>query len=153
MKLKSELDIENQFKLEKKILVKQLGKKGLWNTTIDKVGKQLFKSKWGGCYPQDICPLKQNKYYIVNTDTHLQKGTHWCAIVCKSSTCYIYDSFARDPTKLLEFINSKAKKYKFKVVSSDRSDSEQYNGELCGHNSLAWLLCVQNYGIRKSLLI
>ena len=149
----AELDIENVFKMEKKKLVKQLGRKGLWNTMIDKVGDQLLGNKWGGCYPQDTCPLKQNTYYIVNTDTHLQKGKHWCAIVCKANTCYCYDSFARDPNQLLKFISRKAKKYKFKIVSSDRSDSEQYNGELCGHNSLAFLICVHKYGIRKALLI
>ena len=77
--------------------MKGLGKKALWDSQIDKVGKELFGTYWGGCYPQDTCPLKQNQYYIVNTDTHLQKGTHWCAVVCKASTCYCYDSFARDP--------------------------------------------------------
>jgi hypothetical protein len=147
-----ETKVENIFRLYKNELILKLGRKALSNDTIDKYGKLLFQSKYKGCYAQnEKFELKQG-YYIINTDIASGKGIHWIALILTAKTAYIYDSFARDPKKLLPHLLQHLTKYK--IVSSDRKDKEQRgDSAICGHASLAFLLTAQKIGIRSALKI
>ena len=152
METKIETKAENVFRLYKAELISKLGRKALSNDTIDKYGKLLFQSKYKGCYAQNNkFELKQG-FYIINTDLESGKGIHWVSLILTAKTAYIYDSFSRDPKKLLPHLIQHLKNYK--IVSSDRKDKEQIgNSQICGHNCLAFLLVVQKLGVKSALKI
>ena len=142
---------ENVFRLYKAELISKLGKKALSNDTIDKYSKLLFQSEYKGCYAQDTQFEKKSGYYIINTDLEKGKGIHWVALILTPKIAYIYDSFSRDPKKLLPHLLQHLKNYK--IVSSDKDKEQRGSSELCGHASLAFLLVVQKLGIRSALKI
>ena len=147
-----ETKIENVFRIYKNELIQKLGRKALSNDTIDKYGKILFQSKYRGSFAQDQKFEKKSGFYIINTDLESGKGIHWIALILTAKTAIIYDSFARDPKKLLPHLIQHLKNYK--IVSSDRKDSEQKgDSAICGHASLAFLLVAQKLGIRSAIKI
>ena len=147
-----ETKVENVFRLYKNELIQKLGRKALSNDTIDKYSKLLFQSKYKGCYAQnEKFELKQG-YYIINTDIASGPGLHWIALIITPKIAYIYDSFSRDPKKLLPHLLQHLSKYK--IVSSDRKDSEHRgDSAICGHNCLAFLLVAQKLGVRSAIKI
>ena len=147
-----ETKIENVFRLYKNELIQKLGRKALSNDTIDKYSKLLFQSKYKGCYAQnEKFELKQG-YYIINTDIASGPGLHWVSLIITPKIAYIYDSFSRDPKKLLPHLLQHLTKYK--IVSSDRKDKEQRgDSAICGHNCLAFLLVAQKLGVRSAIKI
>ena len=143
---------ENVFRLYKAELIQKLGRKALNNDTIDKYGKLLFQSKYRGSFAQDQKFEKKSGYYIINTDLEKGPGLHWIALILTPKTAYIYDSFSRDPKKLLHHLLQHLSNYK--IVSSDRKDSEQKgDSSICGHASLAFLLTAQKLGIFSAIKI
>ena len=149
----NEKQITDQFRKFKNLLIRKLGRKALFDSQIDHVGKQLFGSDWLGVHPQDKFVSKPG-YQIINTVTSEDKiGEHWVALYIPNSTgktIYVYDSFARPTSELLKVFSKKA----YRIRDSDRSDAEQRGkSEVCGVLSLAWLLCVKHYGIRAALKI
>ncbi len=147
-----EKKIENVFRLYKNELLQKLGRKALSNDTIDKYGKLLFQSKYKGCYAQDTKFEKKVGFYVINTDLEKNAGIHWVSLILTAKTAYVYDSFGRDPKKLLPHLLQHLKNYK--IVSSDQKDKEQRgDSAICGHNSLAFLLVAQKLGIFSALKI
>ena len=96
-------------------LVKQLGRKALYNEQIDNIGKSLFKSHWGGCHPSDWKNLKPNKFYVFNTDPSNKPGLHWLGGITTKTNLYLYDSYARQAPLLVKNLSQHAKKLGFKV--------------------------------------
>ena len=143
---------ENVFRLYKAELISKLGRKALSNDTIDKYGKILFQSKYRGSFAQDQKFEKKSGFYIINTDVESGKGIHWVSLILTAKTAYIYDSFSRDPKKILPHLLQHLKNYK--IVSSDRKDVEQKGkSSICGHASLAFLLVAQNLGLKYAIKI
>ena len=143
---------ENVFRIYKLELIQKLGRKALSNDTIDKYSKLLFQTKYKGCYAQNEKFEKKVGYYIINTDVASGKGIHWTSLILTAKTAYIYDSFARDPKKILPHLLQHLRDYK--IVSSDRKDKEQKGqSSICGHNSLAFLLVAQKLGVRFAIKI
>lgn len=148
----SEQEVEKSFRKYSKQIIKKIGKSALYDDTIDENCQRLFGNKWLGCHSHDKMSQK-NGYQILNTGSSNSSGIHWVSCATTPSTIYIYDSFARDSNSILKSLNKKKKKRK--IVEADRSDQEQFgfDTEVCGHLSIAWLLCCKQYGIRKALKI
>ena len=160
MKKQDEKQSEKLFKNYKKQLIKKLGKKGLFGETINDVGSELFGKSWRGYFLQNENGISNKPgYYIINTDIIKKngkggEGIHWTAIYSTPKTIYVYDSFARDPEKILKHLTKKFKDKKINIISSDRSDAEQFSdSEICGQLSLAFLCVVKDLGIRRAILI
>jgi hypothetical protein len=155
----SEKSIEDEFRKYKRKYINQLGNRALNNVEIDEFCSKLFKSKYRGCFAQDEIFKFAPGYYIFNTDVTSGPGIHWLGLFVTKKTAYIYDSFARDPEKIVPILTRRLKKQKLKIVSSDRSDAEQKStnrGSLvvtCAHACISWLTCVDKFGIRKSIKI
>ena len=91
----------------KKKFIKLLGKKALDNFQLDKLGKELFGTKYLGTFPQDQLPNRVG-YMIVNVDTSKRINTpsaHWVAIVQIPTNLYVYDSFGRLTKNVLKIIS------------------------------------------------
>jgi hypothetical protein len=155
----SETKIENIFKKYKRRYIAKLGNHPLDNTEIDLFCKAQFGKKYKGCYAQDAQITYTPGFYVFNTDISSQPGEHWLGGYATKNTMYIFDTFARKPEKLVPILVKRLKKQSLKIVSSDRSDTEQRatnRKELvvnCGHSCLSWLTCVQELGIRKAIQI
>lgn len=108
----------------------------------------MFKNKYKGTYPSDQVP-KNNGYMIVNLDSYGQPGSHWISLVRTPENIYIYDSFGRDPLKILPHYI-----FKDRHICYVDDDAEQEILETdCGVRSLAWLWVFDNIGSKYAKLI
>jgi len=143
------------FKRTKNSLIRKLGNDPLSDTTINKIGKEIFGVKWGGVGSQSMnIPKTKDRYYVVNTaHDDKSRGVHWVALyVSKSGKQYVYDSFARNTNHLMFVLQKKMNGgTKKELVGINNNGAEQKsNSEVCGHLSLAWLNVVDNLGIREA---
>ena len=148
----SEKKAEDLFRTYKKQLIKKLGRKGLYNDTIDNIGKDLFHSNWRGCHPSNQIVCKPG-YQIINVDTSKQAGSHWIGIFTTHKNCYIFDSFGRPSSKLIRNVTQKLRKKGIKIYDSDPDAEQRSNSEICGQLSLSWLMVVKMLGIKAAMLI
>ena len=136
----------------KKLLVSELGTKALDDETLNKVGRKEFAA-WGGVWPIDRGTLKPFHYYIYNTDPHDKPGDHWVGVYCTGGRVYIYDSYGREPSSIVYRLLKTIKKHGFKLGRTDLVPHKEqigYTSELCGVNSMAFLLTVRDLGIARA---
>ena len=123
-----------------------------YSDDLHKIGKQLFGKSFIGVFSVNTVPkkVKSGSYFIFNTEPIEKKGEHWVACY-KQGKYYIYDSFARDSSKLLpQFV----KQVKGKYIDSDRLDREQtVTQKNCGLRNLGFLSVVRDLGIKEALKI
>ena len=151
---KNEKESEKLFRKHKKRLTKSFGIHALSNTEIDRYGRDMFQTKWRGCFAQNDKFGVKPGYYIINNDISTGPGEHWVGMYITKGAAYIYDSFARDHKSLLRHLTKRLASRKIKIYASDRSDKEQGITEIiCGHLSLAWLHVIKDLGIRRAILI
>ena len=144
-----EREIFNKYKA---VMIHKLGKKALSDTTINKAGKALFAS-WGGCFPSDRVKLQPHHYYIVNVDTHDQPGSHWLAAFCTAKRCYVWDSFGRSIIELAPKLVQCIHKSGMTLGKTDlihHQEQTGYTSEICGQDSISWLLLVRDLGITRA---
>ena len=140
------------FNKHKKTLIAELGSKALYDSTLNAVGKREFAA-WGGVFPIDRGTLKPFHYYIYNTDTHDKPGDHWIGVYCSKGRAYIYDSYGRDPARIVYRLFKTIKKSGFKLGKTDLAPQMEqigFTSELCGVYSLAFLMTVRDLGIAKA---
>lgn len=128
--------------------IRKLGRHPLDNMEIGTLAKSVLGTKYKGCYAQDEKFELKPGYYIINTDVKKGPGIHWISLVLTPKTAYVFDSFARDPKKLVPHL---VRRLPHKIVSSDRKDKEQKDlSVVCGHLSIAWLKVASELGIRAT---
>ena len=147
-----ESEVNHIFLQYKHQLIKQLGRDPQFSDVLEKVGKKLLGMKFKGVFPQDRFPASKEGYYIVNTDTANQSGTHWVAIVNTKKNVYIHDSFGRKSKKILKYVVKNAKALQKNIIEAD-PDLEQGNSNVCGCIALAFLLTAKQVGIKQALKI
>ena len=138
------------FNKTKNSLIRKLGNEPLSDSTINKVGKEIFGVKWGGVGSQSMhIPKTKDRYYIINTaHNDKSKGIHWTALyISKTGKPYIYDSFARNTNKIMFVLE---KKLNGKGIGINKELDQHSGSNLWGHISLAWLNVVHNLGIREA---
>ena len=136
----------------RKALFNELGVKALDNYAIDRVGKHEFAA-WGGCHAVDRVKLKPHHLYIINTDTHDKPGEHWVAMATTGTRAYIYDSYGRDVRKIVYQLIKTINKSRYKLSKTNLVPQEEqvgFSSEVCGQNSLAFLLVARDLGITKA---
>jgi hypothetical protein len=69
----------------------KLGKGVTTGDQLDKVGRAVFGSEWGGVFARDGEWRRRKGYKIVNLDRKNQSGSHWVGVVGDM----VYDSFGR----------------------------------------------------------
>lgn len=141
------------FNKYRKSLIQTLGRKALYDSTIDKIGVKEFGSAWLGCNPSDQIKFKPYSYQIVNTDPHNKSGSHWLAMYQTKTKAYVFDSYGRPIPLLLKNLSKTSKQHGLGLGSTNAvPNMEQigFTSEVCGHNSLAFLLTVRDLGITKA---
>ena len=130
---------------------------------LNKIGKELFGSKYLGTFAQDRLPAviykKPSKYAIINVDTIGMPGTHWVAIAGLSNSnerssrgkavnkIMVFDSFGRASKFLLPLLREKS------VIDTDPDAEQKQIQSSCGQFSLAWLYFFEKYGAKNAELI
>jgi len=149
-----EKQAETLFKKYKTQYIQKLGRHALDNVEIDTLAQSKLGTRYKGGYAQDSIFELKSGFYIINTDLKTGPGIHWISLIITPKTAYIYDSFARDPKKLVPHLVKRLTKAKRKIVCSDRSDKEQRNIEItCGHISCVWLTVAKDLGVRAAIQI
>ena len=123
-----------------------IGNNTTYGTLLNKIGKQLFTSKFKGVYPSDKIPIlnQLSKYCILNLDNSEEPGSHWIALaLTKNNSIMVYDSFGRNHTKIIPNLNRNEKR---KIINVDRDCDQDLLESNCGQRCLAWLLVFDNYG-------
>ena len=132
--------------------INKLGRHPLDNMEIDTLARSVLGTKYKGCYAQDEKFELKPGYYIINTDVKKGPGVHWISLVLTPKTAYVFDSFARDPKKLVPHLVRRLSSRK--IVSSDRKDKEQKDlSVVCGHLSISFLKVSKELGIRYAIKI
>jgi hypothetical protein len=152
----TEARVMRVFRAHRDRLLRELGRQALYGDQIDAVGRREFGQRWGGVSDQSGWRPHKNRFYVVNTArTPTSPGVHWVAIyVSPAGTSTIYDSFGRDPRKLMWTAVRAAKKGGGHAVGTDPTDAEQRGAsQVCGVLSLAWLLTVRDLGVRAARLV
>ena len=146
------------FHLTANALIARVGTRALYGDQIDALGRELFGRRWGGVTNQgDWRPTRRSggTFYIVNTAHSTRSpGVHWVGLyVTPAGVPYAYDSFGRNPRRLLHKVGKTARRAGHALLGTD-PDAEQPEGsEICGALSIAWLLSVRDLGVRMAALI
>lgn len=124
-----------------KIFRKQLGVSATYSTDLDKIGKHLFGSLWGGVFASDQDIPKQG-YCVVNVDKSNESGSHWLAVCDR----IVYDSFGRKIKKLIPHLQGIRD-----IVDRDPEQTKQQ--EDCGPRSLAFIWVYDRLGKEYAVFI
>jgi len=132
-------------------IIKEFSKNSLDSEECNHIGKKILGSHWGGCFAWNKVHVVPNKYYIINTSSAGHQGIHWMALAVIGKTAYLWDSYNRSVKRLVPHLVRSLIKHGFKVVSDDHP-MEQIgtSSEVCGHESLAWLMTVKDIGIKRA---
>lgn len=141
------------FNRYRKSLISQLGPKALDDAVINKLGKSFFSDSWGGVFPIDRVKLEPEHYYVVNTDPHDKPGEHWLAVRTTKARAYVYDSYGRNPRQIASHLIKTIQHSGYKLSATDlvpHMEQRGYSSEVCGHDSLSWLLVARDLGIARA---
>jgi len=139
---------------QREYVIKGLGTNALSNVEIDDFGKKHLKGEWGGVTTQDNLKIEPSKYYIVNTAYKNGRGSHWVGVATgKTGTVYIFDSFGRPLAHLLPTLIRQIENKGLKWIATAPRVLQREDSKLCGQISLAWLLTVEHYGIKKAMFV
>ncbi len=144
------------FNYYKAALIDELGRKALDDVTINRIGCREFGSAWAGCRAIDQVKFKPNTYQVVNTDPHNKPGEHWLGLFQTRTKAYVFDSYGRSIPLLVSQLISSIKKHGLELGATNRDPHMEqigYTSEVCGHDSLAFLLVVRDLGIKRGSAI
>lgn len=137
-------------KILKELVEAKLGNDTTFANELDTMGKIYFKNHFKGVFPSDIMPeLKNGDCCLFNLDKHNEQGSHWIAVYCDKKNIIVYDSFGR-PTKKIIPTLSNLKKH---IIDAEYDPEQKIIENNCGQRSLAWLLFLKAFGIKRALLI
>ena len=134
--------------------IRKLGRRPLWDTELTKLGRELFGEKYTGTFRGNHKPTSRpvKQYFIVNTAVK-GSGEHWVSVYKNGDNMYIYDSYGRHSHKLLPAFIRANRGGGIRFIDSDRDPEQAADEVICGHLCIAWLQCVEKYGIRNALKI
>lgn len=144
------------FSYYKAALIEELGRKALDDVTINRIGRREFGASWAGCHAIDQVKFKANTFQVVNTDPHNKPGEHWLGLYQTRTKAYVFDSYGRSIPLLVSHLLSTIKKQGLALGATNRDPHMEqigFTSEVCGHNSLAFLLVVRDLGIHRGSVI
>lgn len=135
----------------KNMIIKEFGKEAMDSDQCDHIGKKYFGSRWGGCLPWNNVHVRPNHFYIVNTSSSRGPGIHWMALAVLGKTAYLWDSYNRSVNRLVPHLIRSILKSGFHIaLMNHKMDQIGTTSQVCGHESLAWLLTLKKIGIHRA---
>lgn len=132
-------------------IINEFGREGLDTDQCNKIGRKYLKHSWGGCLPWNKVHLRSNRYYIVNTSSSGHPGIHWMALIITRGTAYLWDSYNRSVKKLVPHLVHSIIKHGYKLgIINHPMEQIGHSSQVCGHESLAFLLTVKKIGIHRA---
>jgi hypothetical protein len=151
MEEKEDLLVKDRLRGYKRLLVKEVGRGPMDNEKINEIGISEFGERWAGVFPSDKARalLKmRDRFAIVNTATSHGRGSHWLGVyMTPSGTGIVYDSFGREPQRVLWRLTRAALAEHVAVHGTNPNQEQRGFSALCGQISLAFLLSVRDLGI------
>lgn len=126
-----------------KYLIPVLGNGTTFASTLDNLGKKLFKEKFRGVFSSDRIPqLSHGEYAILNLDKSNLPGSHWIAVMAHKNKLIVYDSFGRRNGSIIPSL----KEFN-KILVDTELDAEQKTHETnCGARVMTALVLFDSYG-------
>ena len=150
-------EVDKQFRHHKQDIIDKIGRIETTDDELDRLGKSMFKNRWGGVHTGDTIILNKhiaNKYFILNTGNQRSGGIHWVGMYAGTgNTLYVYDSFGRRSGQILRSLARQAQAKGYTITESNHDHEQRGYSALCGQISLAWLESVRQLGIRNALQI
>ena len=127
----------------------RLGNVALSDSTVSRICRNLFKTKFLGVFMQDSNIPQRNGYMVLNNDFVGGKGIHWLAVIKTGKNVYIYDSFGRLGRNILPHFCRNLQRHGYTIHNTDTSDQDQYGNKSvdCGHRCISALKIAHRYGI------
>ncbi|GFQ89000.1 uncharacterized protein TNCT_458131 [Trichonephila clavata] len=88
----------------------------------------IIARRFGGVFASDQLPNNRGYYrsFIVNTDSSLEKGTHWQAMFFdEADKCTFFCSYGTDPRETLKFLSIKIRQ-KWNGIRKSYNISERH---------------------------
>jgi hypothetical protein len=136
-------------------IVNILGNDVTYNNQLEDLAKKtiLNDHNFLGIFPQDFNNCILNDYkkccLIFNTSPLNKSGEHWCGLWKENEKIYIFDSFGRNPQKLVPILHNNLGGN----IYYDDDKNQKNNEANCGQRTLAWLICCVKYGIKNAIKI
>ena len=150
-------EVDYVFRFHKQEIISMLGRTETSNDQINKLGKSIFKNRWGGALSEAVVRLDKriaNKYFILNTGNQKSGGIHWVGMfIGNGKALYVYDSFGRRSSLILRTLVKQAHEKGYKIVESNHDHEQRGYSAVCGQISLAWLITAKDLGIKNALQI
>lgn len=113
-----------------------------------------LKNKFNICNSYDLFEPNDSKpYSILNTDDSTKDGTHWVGVIQNNNTIYVYDSFARNGSRLMRPFIKSMNKQGYIVRFINKGSDQPEKAVDCGIRCLLYLIFVDRYGIEKCIEI
>lgn len=136
------------FLRHKDALIAQLGRGPLADDVLQALGRAAFGGQWGGCVPWDRVRLEADRFYVVNSASHTGRGVHWLALHTTKKGAYLWDSYSRAVRRVVPRLVRKLEAHGYRLEGTEHHpDQVGRTSEVCGQESLAWLLTVRDLGI------
>jgi hypothetical protein len=121
-------------------IIDVLGDRTTTNVQLFKFCKILFGDRFTNVYSSDDkFRLKNDQCCIINTDSHLQHGTHWLSIYKHNNSYYVFDSFGRDVHTLSKYFKHK------NWINVNFERFESFKQSNCGQLAVAFLVTFDKY--------
>lgn len=160
----SEKKVESIFKKYKIACIRRLGSKATTDKQLNGYARKKFGSKFIGVFMQDRVPWGRflrgkKKYAIVNTDPMYNKnggenpGEHWIAIARTGKEVIVYDSFSRNPRRLVPLLTKHLLGHRLKIMTTQPDVEQKGSSQVCGCLCIAFLQVYDKHGSKNALLI
>lgn len=145
--------LEEDFIKIRSSIFKLLGKKAQSDDAITKFMTNTIGSKYQGTFAWDDYKPITGQFAIVNTGSHTSKGVHWTALYPTNTNVYIYDSFHRAPAVLFPHLAKRLESSGRNIHMAEVDKQQRESSEICGQNSMAWILLAIKHGVKAAICI
>ncbi len=120
-------------------------------STLHKLGQRLFGVKWLGVVAVNKIPKKIpfGHFLIVNLDEDDLPGSHWISLIGDGDKVLVYDSYGRDPQKILGKFGKKNKFMSTDIAQHGATDTDAEQSLVetnCGSRAVTALILYHQFG-------
>lgn len=128
-------------------------RRAMGSDEIETLCRALFGSKFKGVTDSGHFKNPVPGYYILNTAYSAKSnGVHWISCVVHGKIIYVFDSYGRSSTILINHLEKMVDNSKYDLIDINH-EPFQRNSNICGQLSIAFLSMVDLYGLPAATLV